>query len=103
MESKPIRILHIIGILVGGGVETVVMNYYKNIDHSKIQFDFVVHDNDKKIYNAVSTAAKNYGVDSNLILAIIKQESDFDPNSTSGCGAAGLNLYPSGKLLNGRL
>ena len=27
MESKPIRILHIIGILVGGGVETVVMNY----------------------------------------------------------------------------
>lgn len=47
MESKPIRILHIIGILVGGGVETVVMNYYKNIDHSKVQFDFVVHDNDK--------------------------------------------------------
>ena len=29
MESRPIRILHIIGILVGGGVETVVMNYYK--------------------------------------------------------------------------
>ena len=47
MESKPIRILHIIGILVGGGVETVVMNYYKNIDRSKVQFDFVVHDNDK--------------------------------------------------------
>ena len=23
------------------------MNYYKNIDHSKVQFDFVVHDNDK--------------------------------------------------------
>lgn len=44
----------------------------------------------KKIYSAVSTAAKNYGVDSNLILAIIKQESDFDTNSTSGCGAAGL-------------
>ena len=44
----------------------------------------------QKIYNAVNTAAKKYGVDSNLLLAIIKQESDFDVNSTSGVGAAGL-------------
>jgi membrane-bound lytic murein transglycosylase B len=44
----------------------------------------------QKIYNAVSTASKKYGVDSNLILAIIKQESDFDANSTSSSGAAGL-------------
>jgi soluble lytic murein transglycosylase-like protein len=44
----------------------------------------------KKIYSAVDSAAQKYGVDSNLILAIIKQESDFDPNSTSDSGAAGL-------------
>ena len=44
----------------------------------------------KKIYNAVNTASEKYGVDSNLILSIIKQESDFDPNSTSSSGASGL-------------
>lgn len=42
------------------------------------------------IYNAVDSAAKKYGVDSNLILAVIKQESDFDSRSTSESGAAGL-------------
>ena len=41
--DKPIRVLQIIGDVVGGGVETVIMNYYRNIDRTKIQFDFVVH------------------------------------------------------------
>ena len=44
----------------------------------------------QKIYNAVNAASKKYGVDSKLILSIIKQESDFDPYSTSSCGASGL-------------
>lgn len=39
--SKPIRIAQVIGKWVGGGVEAVVMNYYRNIDHNKIQFDFI--------------------------------------------------------------
>jgi glycosyltransferase involved in cell wall biosynthesis len=39
-KEKPIRIAHIIGNWFGGGVESVVMNYYKNIDREKIQFDF---------------------------------------------------------------
>lgn len=44
----------------------------------------------QKIRDAVSAASKKYGVDENLILSIIKQESDFNPNDTSSCGAAGL-------------
>ena len=44
-NKEPIRIAQIIGKWVGGGVEAVVMNYYRNIDHKKIQFDFIC-DND---------------------------------------------------------
>lgn len=39
---KPIRVAHIIGKLSCGGVESMIYNYYKNIDHSKYQFDFFV-------------------------------------------------------------
>lgn len=47
MEEK-IRVLHILGIVAGGGVESVIMNYYEHIDRNKVQFDFIVH-NDNKI------------------------------------------------------
>lgn len=40
-KDKPIRVAHIIGKWVGGGVESVVMNYYRHIDRSRIQFDFI--------------------------------------------------------------
>lgn len=43
--AEPTRIAQIVGKWVGGGVESVIMNYYKNIDRTKIQFDFIC-DND---------------------------------------------------------
>lgn len=46
--KEPIRVLQIIGIVAGGGVEAVIMNYYEHIDRMKVQFDFIVH-NDNKI------------------------------------------------------
>lgn len=41
-KEQPIRIAHIIGKMVGGGVESFIMNYYRKIDKTKIQFDFII-------------------------------------------------------------
>lgn len=43
--DKPIRVLQILGIVGGGGVEAVIMNYYEHINRDKVQFDFIVHEN----------------------------------------------------------
>ena len=48
--SEPIRILHVLGGLNRGGAETMVMNLYKNLDRSKIQFDFIIHTDKEKEY-----------------------------------------------------
>lgn len=40
--APPLRIAHVLGKMHGGGVEAMVMNYYRHIDKSKIQFDFIV-------------------------------------------------------------
>lgn len=42
------------------------------------------------IDEAVDKASKEYNVDKKLILAVIQQESSFDPNSVSSAGAEGL-------------
>lgn len=39
----PIRILHIVTYMGRGGLETMIMNYYRHIDRDKVQFDFLVH------------------------------------------------------------
>lgn len=41
--NYPIRILQFPGSMMLGGVGSVVMNLYRNIDRTKVQFDFCVH------------------------------------------------------------
>ena len=43
MTEKPIRILHVLGLFDYGGAESLVMNVFRHMDHSKLMFDFVVH------------------------------------------------------------
>ncbi len=38
----PIRVAQIMGKMANGGVEAVVMNYYRHIDRAQVQFDFIV-------------------------------------------------------------
>lgn len=47
-------------------------------------------DTKTRIENAVVTASKKYGISENLIKAIIKVESNFNPNTVSSAGAKGL-------------
>lgn len=48
-SNKPIRIAQVVGKMVGGGVESTVMNYYRHIDRSQIQFDFLVDADSKRV------------------------------------------------------
>lgn len=42
MENKPIRVLQMIASLYRGGSQSVVMNLYRKIEKSKVQFDFII-------------------------------------------------------------
>ena len=48
--SEPVRVLMLFTILNRGGAETMVMNYYRHIDRTKVQFDFVVHREERGAY-----------------------------------------------------
>ena len=49
IRENPIKIPWILGKFIGGGVEAVCLNYYKNIDKSKIQFDFICDEDSTNI------------------------------------------------------
>lgn len=46
-----IRVLHVVTHMNRGGLETMIMNYYRNIDKKKIQFDFLVHRMERAAYD----------------------------------------------------
>ena len=50
--SEPIRVLHVIGAMDRGGAETLVMNLYRHMDRSQIQFDFLVNEERRCDYDA---------------------------------------------------
>ncbi len=47
----PIRILQVVTIMNRGGLETMLMNYYRKMNRKKIQFDFMVHRDEEGHYD----------------------------------------------------
>ena len=47
---EQIRVLHVLQGLNCGGAETMVMNIYRHIDRTKIQFDFLIHTEEYGFY-----------------------------------------------------
>lgn len=41
-EIELIRVAHVVGKVLLSGVDTVVMEYYRHIDRSRVQFDFIM-------------------------------------------------------------
>ena len=49
--SEPIRVLQVVTYMGRGGLETMLMNYYRNIDRNKVQFDFLTHRDERWDYD----------------------------------------------------
>ena len=61
-KEAPIRILQCVNDMHRAGLETMLMNYYRNIDRTKIQFDFLTHRPYKSDYDdeIISLGGKVY-------------------------------------------
>ena len=46
-----LRVLQVIGKMDRAGAETIIMNLYRNMDRSKVQFDFLVFSDEKGDYD----------------------------------------------------
>lgn len=82
------KVLQVVSILDRGGEETMLMNYYRNIDRNKLQFDFLVHYDKRgvyedeieklggKIYRAFPIRPWNYGAYKKCLRQFFSEHKD---------------------------
>lgn len=81
----------VLGDILNNNVTSNINNYKVNQNSTKeVTIESNNSDTNTKINMAVKSAAQKYGIDENLIKAIIKKESSFNPNAVSSAGAKGL-------------
>jgi glycosyltransferase involved in cell wall biosynthesis len=50
-NTAPVRILHVVQRMEAGGTQSLLLNIYRNIDRTKVQFDFLVEYPEKQFYD----------------------------------------------------
>ncbi len=75
------RVLNVCEVFQAAGIESFIMNMYRHMDRSQVQFDFFVMSKEKEIYDEEikSLGGKKYGIkvhEKNTLLRIMK-ESDL--------------------------
>ncbi|OLR62173.1 hypothetical protein BHF69_05440 [Anaerostipes sp. 992a] len=85
-----IRVLQVVTIMDRGGEETMIMNYYRHMDRNKVQFDFLVHRQQKgiyedeiealggKIYRAFPIRPWNYNKYNNWLEGFFREHREFE-------------------------
>lgn len=86
---EPIRVLNMFTILNRGGAETMMMNYYRHIDRTKVQFDFLVHRQERgayedeieklggNIYRTMPIYPQNFYIYQNKLREFFKEHEEY--------------------------
>lgn len=100
-----IRVLQVVGCLNYGGVESVIMNYYRHIDKSKIQFDFVTTSKGGRFEEEIKQLGGNifylpqksrHPFEYMKQLKKVIRENNYDVvHSNTNSASAFLDLYPA--------
>lgn len=83
MKNECKRVLHVTEMLQAAGIESFIMNTYRNIDRNKVQFDFFVTRDEKEFYDdeIQSLGGKKFVVDIdkniNVFARVIKESIEL--------------------------
>lgn len=77
-KKKVIRVLNVTTVFKAAGIESFIMNMYRNIDREKVQFDFMVMRDEKEYYDneIEKLGGKKYIIQKeskNILIRILKE------------------------------